>query len=163
MKAFAALYKEQNVEADYPGYERVEFEYINEFFPVPVGLCFPIAEESGCGPYPWIAIHNEAGDILCVTKLDNGLITTKGHRLLVQLFCNLPDDLNPIARTAYHLVALRQISAQELHPSLYAAINDELAKAGVPVIPVVRQGTATMVGKMSNMPSLQELGMEGHA
>jgi hypothetical protein len=63
----------------------------------------------------------------------------------------LPDNLNPIARTAHQLVYSGLMTAADLHPKLYEAINDALHNAGVPVLKVTRGAAATMQGKMSQL------------
>lgn len=73
----------------------------------------------------------------------------------------LPDSLNPIARIAHGLIFSGLVSAADLHPKLYEAINDALHNAGVPIIPVVRQAAAKMDVKMSQLPSFQEMASEG--
>jgi hypothetical protein len=70
----------------------------------------------------------------------------------------LPEHLNPIARVAHQLITAGLMTAEDLHPKMYEAINDALHNAGVPVIPVLRQGSAKMTGKISEMHSLSGWG-----
>ncbi|WP_088254803.1 hypothetical protein [Fimbriiglobus ruber] len=72
----------------------------------------------------------------------------------------LPPDLHPIARTARKLFDAGMLDAAVLPPKLYEAVNDELQRAGVPVIPVTRTATATMTESISKMKSLRAYGVE---
>lgn len=68
-----------------------------------------------------------------------------------------PSTLNPIAREAHRLVRLMLIRPAEIPHQLYAMINDELIAAGIPPIPVIRGGAATMIGDIRKM-SLSQMG-----
>jgi hypothetical protein len=161
MKAFAGLFYEPGKEADYSGYQRVLFDYVDEYFFTPVGLRFPVPSEGTTySGLQHIGIFNEEGGLLCATALSNPLAGDDNQQPMVILFCNLPTTLNPIARVAYELVLMGKMKAEDLHPTLYETINSVLAEAGIPVIPCRRSGVATMKGKIANMPSLKNLGIE---
>lgn len=163
MKAFAALYVAPEVETNYQGYQRQEIDYVDQYFLKPIGITFPCNNYGDISGIKYVGIISESGEILCATELSNELKAKMGEQLLVLLFCNLPADLNPIVKKIYQLWAMGEIKAEDLHPQLYEAVNNELHAAGIPVIPVIRSGTAKLIGKISNMPSLRDMGVEGVA
>lgn len=63
----------------------------------------------------------------------------------------LPDNLNPIARTAHKLVYAGLLDPLDLPPKLFEAINDALHNAGVPVLKIVREGAAKIDVKFSDI------------
>jgi hypothetical protein len=94
-------------------------------------------------------------------EIDN-CIREYGYTAPRVVICNtapvaLPIDLHPIARAAHKLVFSGLMAESDLHPKLFEAINDELARAGVPILQVKREATATMNVKMSQMKSLREM------
>lgn len=66
----------------------------------------------------------------------------------------LPAEIHPIARAAHQLVYAGLINTADLHPKLFEAVNNELERVGANVLRVVREGAASMNGKMSQLPSL---------
>lgn len=163
MKAHVALFHQPGVEANYPGYERVDIDYVDQYFLKPVGVKFPAITKGNVDGINHIAIISENGAFLCTSRLDFPLSAKEGEAQAVILFCVLPEDLNPIAKTAYQLVAMGEMKAEDLHPKLYESINDELHKWGIPVIPCVRAGAATMKAEIINMPSLRDVCIQGIA
>ena len=163
MKAFAALFENENDEADYKGYQRVEFDYVDEMFLKPIGLTFPACEDESVAGLQIVAVYTKpsGGERLCETMLAPSLSAKKGNKLCVILFCNLPEALHPIARATFHAWIMQELKAEDIHPKVYEAVNDELSRLGVPVIPCVRGAKATWDVKMSNMPSLRDIGIEG--
>ncbi|OWK47541.1 hypothetical protein [Fimbriiglobus ruber] len=105
--------------------------------------------------------------------IDNGIpaqnaaefVQTHGSFCPHIVICNtdpvvFPKDMNPIARTARKLFDAGMLDATVLPPKLYEAINDELQRVGVPIIPVTRTATATMTESISKMKSLRAYGVE---
>lgn len=83
-------------------------------------------------------------------------VQAHGHVAPRICICNtntvtLPVSINPIARVAHQLIFAGLMTAEELHPKLYEAINKALEDAGVPIIPVTRQGAAAMTGTLQSI------------
>lgn len=100
----------------------------------------------------------------CTLEQAEQNVVQYGHTAPRVCICNtdpvrLPTTVNPIARIAHQLIFSGLMSATDLHPRLYEAINDALHNAGVPIIPVVRQGAGDLKGKLSDL----RLGDWGHA
>ena len=84
------------------------------------------------------------------------MVRTQGHVAPRICIANtapirLPENLNPIARTAHQLNNSGMMTAADLHPKMFEAINEALHNAGVPVLKVTRAGAANMQGKMSQL------------
>lgn len=176
MKAFASLHTAKPIlqtdnEVAYEGYRRVEINFDENFGTVPLTIEFPeiLVDQSEIkGSYILVGSLPEGnGEIGIVIEAKPHLPLIKGHRpriAVTNIVANkngeavgegLPVNVNQTTRVIHHLILAGEMKAEDLHPKLYEAVNDELSRCGCAVIPVTRSGTGTLVQVFG---SLSELG-----
>lgn len=178
MKAYAALHtakpsSQSEHEVSYPGYGRVAVEFGEDFGEGTIDVQFPEILGEVPGKITHISIGSSVasdGDLLLVIAsmphiaMLPGLAPRIGITNIVAdkngnpAGAGLPVRVHPIARVVHALVMNGELQAEDLHPKLYEAVNDELAAKGIPVIPVKRAGRADMVQTLGW--GLSDLGIE---
>lgn len=172
MKAYASLHfrkpeSQNDAEVSYPGYHRIPVEWDESFGDPAVKIEFPVIQQDADGEATWWAIGTAEigdGDLLQAAEFHPprplrktqylevaGRVIPLVPSILIGNILQLPEGLHPIAAVAYALVNYKEMKAEDLHPALYEAINDELTRCGVPVIPVSREAKFEMNVKLSQL------------
>lgn len=176
MKTYASLHTQKpahasDSEVSYAGYARVAIDdWTPNFGRSSATLIFAPITETADDHARWVAIschESGVGEILQLVELIPNVPLTEGYQPRV-VFANipepLPEALHPIAKEFWYLVNDRLVNPDALPPKLFEAINDEFVKHGLKPMQVTRSGTATMIGKMSQMQSLSLTNeVAGHA
>jgi hypothetical protein len=172
MKAYASLHlcepaSQTDEEVAYEGYRRVPVDWHERFGEPAIKIEFPAIHQTTPGAATHLAVGTAEigrGELLQVIALDPPRPLAKTEyaevagrkvpllpNVIVGNFLQLPAGLHPIAAVAYALVNYREADPATWHPALYEAINDELSRCGVPVIPVTRSGAFEMDVKLSQL------------
>lgn len=167
MKAYASLHTgaiapttQTENEVSYTGYQRAEVDFHDKIGNPPVKVLFPTPSGSGVEKITHMLIgESPTGDgaVGLVIKLSCPVEIIGGEEMSVKIIniaadsnggamdVILPLSVHHIARCAYYLHMAGVLNPETLHPTLYEAINNELHKNGIEVIPVARGGAANMV------------------
>lgn len=169
MKAFVSLHTAEpssqgDHEVNYLGYARTEIDYSKDFGRVTTAIIFPEILES---------IDGQAITHVCIGLSQNENLTPLNVTPIIPniplqaeispkvIFSNIPEPLpaglNPIALAIWHLINNREISPDDLQPSLFEAVNEAFQAVGMPVMEVTRSGVARLNIDISQMPSLNGL------
>lgn len=166
MKMFASLHTEMpgaqsHKEVHYAGYKRVEIDYDAQFGQQTVTLLFPEIQESIDGvriTHLCIGPNQEgAGHAHQVVELCPHIPIMAGFppRVIVANIPEpLPDTIHPLASALWNQINEAKILAEDLDPTVFEALNDELQRVGVPILKITRSGAAKMSVKFSQMRSL---------
>lgn len=165
MKAYASLHtskptNQTDFEVSYEGYERVEIDFHPNLGNPPVDIIFPMVQADSSEEVNHIMIggaktgDGEIGLVIHTMPYQELPQTYKPKVTITNVVADkngdavgngISHEVHILARTIYYLVMAGEMKSEEIHPKLYEAVNEELAKHNVPVIPVARAGAAKMV------------------
>lgn len=163
---FASLHiknpiRQTDGEISYAGYKRVPVVYHEKFGQQKLVIEFPEIQETIEGAvFNHIAIGpNEFGDgsIVRTIECSPHVDIIKGYKpkvIVANIPEPLPENLNPIAMVIWHLINEQIMKPEDLHPALFAVVNEAFSAVDMPIMKVIREGTATMNVKMHDMKSL---------
>lgn len=164
MIAFASIHTESpksqsDCEGVYKGYHRVPVECeIGALF---MRMIFPEVLEDTDKFMTHVAIGSEAeGDgevFLTLSCLPHIPLKIMHPDKTPNVIITYPETLAKSARIAHQMVALGLLRTSEIEPRFFESMNSDLDAHHIPILTVTRTGSAGWVGKMSQIPSFNQV------
>ena len=164
MTVYASIHTKKPVsqgdsEGVYKGYSRIPVDC--EVGALYIRCMFPEVEEDTENVMTHIVLGpNETGDgevFLTLECLPHIPLKVMQPGKVPNVIIAYPDTLAKSARIAHQMVALGKMKTSDMEPAFFESVNDHLQAHGIPILTVVRSASANMTGRISQMPSFNQV------